>query len=81
MTVRYDPTMMVPVHNLNPGIRNYQNFSASFFIVIQDRQKEPEDHLTLDYDELQSNEGVALQSTNSSKRLHALLDDKRLIKK
>ena len=52
--------MLVPVLNVNPGIRNYEDFSASFCTIIQDDLDEPNPQMTLDYDDLQSNEGVAL---------------------
>ena len=55
VTVRHDPAITFLVINVNAGIRNYQNFSTSFYTIIHDHQKEAEDHLTLDYDELQSN--------------------------
>ena len=71
--------MLVPVLNVKPGIRNYQYFSASFCTIIQDQQDESEDHLTLDYEELRSNEGVALISIDLSKCLHLQLDPDKLI--
>ena len=73
--------MLVPVLNVNPGIRNWQDFSDSFCAVIQNDPNEPNSHLALDYDELQSNDGVAFKSTDSSKCLNGLLDAERLIKK
>ena len=73
--------MLVAVLNVNPGICNCQDFSASFCTAIQDDLDEPNPQMTLDYDDLQSNEGVALNATDSSTRLHALLDANKLIKK
>ena len=73
--------MLVPVLNVNPGICNYEDFSASFCTVIQDDLDEPNPQMTLNYDELQSNEGVALNLTDSCKCLHAMLDTEKLIKK
>ena len=60
VTIKHDPTMLVPVLNVNPGIRNYQDFSASFCSIIQDQHDNNKSHLTLDYEELQSNESIAL---------------------
>ena len=66
---------------MNPGICNCEDFSVSFCTVIKDDLDEPNPQMSLDYDELQSNEGVALNSMDSSKRIHALLDAEKLIKK
>ena len=52
VTIKHDPTILVPALNVNPGIRNYQYFSASFFSIIQDQHDNNEAHLTLDYEEL-----------------------------
>ena len=52
VTVKNDPAMIVPVLNVNPGIHNFEDFSASICTVIQDYLDEPSPQMTLNYDEL-----------------------------
>ena len=42
VTVKHDPAMLVPVLNVNPGIRNYVDFSASFCTIIQEDPDKPD---------------------------------------
>ena len=76
MTVKHDPTMLVPCLNVNLDVINYKCFSSFFCTIIQDQHDDSEAHLNLDYEKIQSIEGVALLSKDSSKCLRALLDSK-----
>lgn len=78
VTIKHDPRMLVPVLNVNPGIRNYQSFSKAFCSLIQDDGMDVEDEaISIEEDD----HGVALQSINTDSHLNKYVDAVKLINK
>ena len=59
VTIEHDSTMLVPVLNVSTGICNYQDFQLLFWFITRDQYDANESHLTLDYEDIQSNEDMA----------------------
>ena len=72
--------MLVPVLNINPGIRKYQQFSASFCTLIQDESDSNKVELTFDHNEAAEDTCVALNAVSTQSRIQKSLQAKDLIK-
>ena len=65
--------MLVPVLNLNPGIRKHQHFYASFFNLIQDEPKDIEVELNFEDDETDEDICVDLNDVYTEAHIQRLL--------
>ena len=45
VTIKYNPNMLVPLLNINPGIKNFQFFNVAFSNIIQDEACFDEDFI------------------------------------
>ena len=78
VTIKHDPKMLVPVLNMNLGVRNYQSFHKAFCSLIHDDGQDLEDEaLSIEED----NHGVALQTIDANTHLNKYVDTVELINK
>ena len=82
VTIKHDPKMLVPVLNANPVIRNYQSFNKSFCSLIHDDGLAiEEDLISIDVNNSEENDGVALSSIDAKTHLSKHIDATELISK
>ena len=75
--MKNDPKMLIPVSNVNPGIKNDQIFNATFWNVIQNEGSEvtSDDLLDMkDFDFKGSQDGAALHSIDTKTHLNKRVD-------
>ena len=72
--------MLVPILNVNPGKRKYQQFSASFCTLIQDEPDHTTIELNFDHDEADAEICAALNAVCTETRIKILLKAEELIK-
>ena len=81
VTIKHDPKILVPVSNVNPGIRKHQAFTKAFYSVIHDEGRYlEEDLLGINY-QLDTNEGASLRSIDSDTYLRKHIDAAEKIQK
>ena len=80
VTIQNDSFMLIPVLNINRGIRKYQQFSVSFFTLIQDESENNEIELTFDHNEAYEDTCVDLNAISTQSRIQKLLQAEDLIK-
>lgn len=81
VTIKHDPKMLVPVLNVNPGIKNFESFNVAFHNVIQGDALLSDDLFTFDTDEDDEITGVALRSIDEKAHLSKYLDAADIIAK
>ena len=81
-TIEHDPNMLVPVLNVNPGVKNFQSFNVAFNNIIQD-EVFFDDDLILAHDANvdQEMEGVALNAIDPNTHLTKYEDAVELVSK
>ena len=65
--------MLVPVFNVNPGIRKCQQFSSSFRTLIQDEPYRTTTELNFDHDDADTVICVVLNAVDTETRIKILL--------
>ena len=81
VTIKHDPKMLVPVLNVNLGIKNFESFNVAFHNVIQGDALLSDDLFTFDTDEDDEITGVALRSIDEKAHLSKYLDAADIIAK
>ena len=82
VTIKHDPKMLIPVLNINPGIKNFQSFNVAFSNVIQNEGLSNDKLIDFDLEsDWEGIEGMVLRTIDSETHLNKHVDAAELISK